>query len=150
MANQYKEKVCFSRTFNLKCDIISHCSVSFDILSLGLALLGLKHFCSWTITTTNCVIVLVWSNLRFSATKPTTSLVRPAKNQISLGIRPVWSESLLSTWRNLGSLATNWACSKDSDQIRVFAGRMWFCWFWRVVAHICHHRTKVSGGTVTL
>ena len=33
--------------------------------------------------------------------------VRPAKTQISLGICPVWSEYLLSTWRNLGSLATH-------------------------------------------
>ena len=31
-------------------------------------------------------------------------------------IRPVWSESSLSAWRNLGSLATRWAHSEDSDQ----------------------------------
>ena len=56
--------------------------------------------------------------------------VRPAKNHISLGIHPVWSESLLSAERNLGSLATHWMHSEDSDQtgrmprlIRVFAGR---------------------------
>ena len=56
--------------------------------------------------------------------------VRPAKTQISLGVRPVWSESSLSAWKNLGSLATHWAHSKDADQtgrmprlIRVFAGR---------------------------
>ena len=56
--------------------------------------------------------------------------VRPAKTQISLGIRPVWSESSLSAWRNLGSLATHWEHSEDSDQtgrmprlIWVFAGR---------------------------
>ena len=61
-------------------------------------------------------------------TKP-TKWVRPAKTQISLGIRPVWSESSLSAWRKLGSLATHWAHSKDSDQtgwmprlIWVFAG----------------------------
>ena len=55
--------------------------------------------------------------------------VRPAKTQISLGIRPVWSESSLSAWRKLGSLATHWADSEDSDQtgrmprlIWVFAG----------------------------
>ena len=46
--------------------------------------------------------------------------VRPAKTQISLGIRPVWSKSSLSAWRNLGSLATHWAHSEDSDQ----TGRM--------------------------
>ena len=56
--------------------------------------------------------------------------VRPAKTQISLGIRPVWSESSLSAWRKLGYLATHWAHSEDSDQtgrmprlIWVFAGR---------------------------
>ena len=62
--------------------------------------------------------------------KPTIWHVRPAKTQISLGICPVWSESSLSAWRNIKSLATHWAHSKDSDQtgrmprlIRVFAGR---------------------------
>ena len=56
--------------------------------------------------------------------------VHPTKTQISLGIHPVWSESLLSAWRKLGSLATYWAHSEDSDQtglmpmlIWVFAGR---------------------------
>ena len=56
--------------------------------------------------------------------------VRPVKTQISLGIRPVWSGSSLSAWRNVGSLATYWAHSEDSDQtgrmprlIWVFAGR---------------------------
>ena len=39
--------------------------------------------------------------------------VRPAKTQISLSIRPVWSEFSLSVWRNLWSLATHWAHSKD-------------------------------------
>ena len=46
--------------------------------------------------------------------------VRPAKTQISLGIRPVWSKSSLSAWRNIGSLAVHWNHSKDSDQ----TGRM--------------------------
>ena len=62
-------------------------------------------------------------------TKPTKWHVRPAKTQISLGIRPVSSESSLSTWRKLGSLATHWAHSEDSNQtgrmprlIWVFAG----------------------------
>ena len=62
--------------------------------------------------------------------KTNNMTVRPAKTQIGLGIRPVWSESLLSAWRNLGSLATHWAHSEDFDQtgrtprlIWVFAGR---------------------------
>ena len=56
--------------------------------------------------------------------------VRQEKTQISLGIRPVWSESSLSAWRKFGSLATHWAHSEDSDQtgrmpklIWVLAGR---------------------------
>ena len=39
-------------------------------------------------------------------TKPTKWHVRPAKTQINLGIRPVWSESSLSAWRKLGSCAS--------------------------------------------
>ena len=35
---------------------------------------------------------------------------------ISLGSWPVWSESSLSAWRNLESLASHWAHSKGSDQ----------------------------------
>ena len=38
-------------------------------------------------------------------TKPTKWHVRPAKTKINLSIRPVWSESSLSAWRKLGSLA---------------------------------------------
>ena len=57
------------------------------------------------------------------------------QRQISLGIRPVWSESSLSAWRKLESLATHWVHSKDSDQtgrmprlIWVFAGRTLILW----------------------
>ena len=46
-------------------------------------------------------------------TKPTKWHVHPAKTQISLGICPVCSESSLSPWRNLGSLATYWSHSED-------------------------------------
>ena len=56
--------------------------------------------------------------------------LRSAKTQVTLGIRPVWLVSSLSAWRNLGSLATHWAHSEDSDQtgwmprlIWAFAGR---------------------------
>ena len=69
-------------------------------------------------------------NMSRLMTKPTKWHVRPVKTQISLGIRPVWSESSLSAWRKLGSLATHWVHSEDSDQtermsrlIWVFAGR---------------------------
>ena len=57
-------------------------------------------------------------------------IVRPAKTQISLGIRPVWSESLLCTWWVAKNPSFLHADSKDSDRtgrmprlIWVFAGR---------------------------
>ena len=45
--------------------------------------------------------------------------VRLAKSRTSLGICPVWLESWLSAWRNIGSLATHWAHSEDFDQTRL-------------------------------
>ena len=52
-------------------------------------------------------------------------------DQPGLGIRPVWSESSLSAWRKVGSLATHWMHSEGSDQtgqmprlIWVFVGRI--------------------------
>ena len=54
--------------------------------------------------------------------------VRPTKTKISLGIRPVWSESSLSAWRNRGSLATHWAHSEDSDQTGRMPRLIWVCW----------------------
>ena len=56
--------------------------------------------------------------------------VRPAKTLISLGIRPVWSESSLSALRKLGSLATHWAHSEDSDQTGRMSRLIW------VFAHV--------------
>ena len=53
-------------------------------------------------------------------TKPAIWPVHPVKTQISLGTHPVWSESSLSAWRNIGPLTTYWVPSKDSDQ----TGRM--------------------------
>ena len=47
--------------------------------------------------------------------KPTIWPVRPVNTQISLGIRPIWSESSLSAWWNIKSLATHWAHSEDSE-----------------------------------
>ena len=74
-------------------------------------------------------IAVIIQKMSCLMTKPTKWHVRPAKTQISLGIHPVWSESSLSTWRKLGSLATHWGHSEDSDQtgwmprlIWVFAG----------------------------
>ena len=82
--------------------------------------------------TFRCLLFLVRCKslyeLRHDKTNKVT--VYPAKTQISLGIRPVWSESSLSAWRKLEPLATHWAHSEDSDQtgwmprlIWVFTGR---------------------------
>ena len=69
--------------------------------------------------------------------------VRPAKTQISLGIRPVWSESSLSAWRKLGSLAPMKRTAKTLIRLGGCPG--WSesslgahspCWFWHIVAHI--------------
>ena len=49
-----------------------------------------------------------------SMTKSTKWPVCPAKAQISLGICPVLSESLPSSWRSFGSLATHKAHNEDS------------------------------------
>ena len=45
----------------------------------------------------------------------------PTKTQISQGMCPVWSESSLSAWRKLGSLATYWVHSEDSDSLGTHA-----------------------------
>ena len=83
--------------------------------------------------------------MRHRMTKPTKWPLRPAKTQISLGIRPVWSESSLSTWRNIGPLTTYWAHREDSDQTGlmprlnwVFAGHTSFCWFSGAAAQMFH------------
>ena len=82
--------------------------------------------------------------------KTTKWSVRPAKTQISLGIRPVWSESSQSAWRRIGTLATHWAYSEVSDLSRLmprlnwdFAGRtchlfLSFFWFCRAAAQIVY------------
>ena len=72
--------------------------------------------------------------------------VRPAKTQISLGIRPVWSVLAvrmkkqwvlcypLSALRRLGS---DWADAQADPSLR-WAQRS-FCWFCREAAHLCPH-----------
>ena len=73
-----------------------------------------------------CVHTLM--NMSCDMTKPIKWHVRPAKYQISLGIRPVWSESSLSTSRKLGSLATHWAHSEDWSDWADAQADLSFCW----------------------
>ena len=54
----------------------------------------------------------MFHSVSHSMTKPTKLPFRPEKIQISLDIRPVWSESSLSIWRNIGSSSTHWAPAK--------------------------------------
>ena len=63
-----------------------------------------------------CITLKILDFSRHMSPDKTNKWVCAKRRQISLGIRPVWSESSLSTWRKLGSLATHWAHSKDSDQ----------------------------------
>ena len=74
--------------------------------------------------------------------EPTKWSVRPAKTQISLGIPSVWSESSLSAWWNIGSLASHWALSEDSDQTGRMPKLIWVL-TWRT-GHFC--RTCFSMG----
>ena len=74
--------------------------------------------------------VLIWIlyrnlNLIRLMTKTTKCYLRPAKTQISLGIRPVWAESSLSAWRNIGSSDTNWAHSENSDRTGQMPRLIW-------------------------
>ena len=74
-------------------------------------------------------------------TKSTKWHVRPAKTQISLGIRPVWSESSLSAWRHHRSLAIHWTHSEDSDQTGRIPRLIWFLagpTYHFVGCNVCH------------
>ena len=115
--------------------------------------LDISSHCPLHIPTDNCEGFHYMSRL---VTKPTKWHVRPAKTQISLGIRPVWSDSSLSGWTKLGSLAIHWAHSEDSDPtgrmprlIWVFAGRT--CHFvgfvWR---RLIFHCRPAKSATVEL
>ena len=93
-----------------------------------------------------------YTYLSLCTTKPTKWPVRPAKTQISLGIGPVWSESSLSAWRNLGSLATHWTHSEDwldwvvaqADLSLHWVHRL-FCWFCCAQAHFCRSSKTTYG-----
>ena len=110
--------------------------------------------------------VLIWISDRrtghFSChmTKPTKWPVCPAKTQISMGIRLVWSKSSLSAWKNIGpSLPIERTVKTDQTgrmprMIWVFPGctchfvgfvlRWLFFWFCCALAHLkvtkCHYK----------
>ena len=69
-------------------------------------------------------------------TKPTEWHVHPAKTQISLGIRLVWSESSLSARRKLGYLAIHWARRGDQARTQTFENRVWIKGFYKGGANL--------------
>ena len=75
--------------------------------------------------------------------------VRTAKTRISLGICQVWSESSLSPWRNLGSLATHilLICSTASlgpgQMPSLMLGAQSFCWLCHKTAHLDSNATAM-------
>ena len=73
--------------------------------------------------------------------------VRPAKTQISMGIRPVWTETSLSAWRKLGSLATHWAHNEDSDQTGRMPRLIWVIAGRRVILLVLSCRCSCGCGT---
>ena len=64
-------------------------------------------------------------------------------------MRPVWSESSLSAWRNLGSLATHWSHSKDSDQTGWMPRVMWVFTGRTLILLVLLCRGSVGGIVVT-
>ena len=91
-------------------------------------------------------------------TKPTNWPERPAKTQISLGSRPVWSESSLSAWRNIGFLAIQWAYSEDwwdradaQADLSLRCAHRSFCWFCQayVILVTNHNGSKPTSHTLT-
>ena len=76
-----------------------------------------------------CRYILPCHNLKVShmshlMTKPTKLPLCPGKTQISLGIRPIWSESSLSAWRNPRYFSYPLSAQRRLIRlILVFAGR---------------------------
>ena len=98
---------------------------------------------------TTCVPITIILQMCRLTTKPTKWHVRPAKTQISLGIRPVWLESSLCAQWVAKDPSFLHADSEDSDQTGrmprltwVFAGRtchfVGFVTRWLKCAHEVH------------
>ena len=102
----------------------------------------------------HCLLPLCWTIIDFVSVKAKESWNEPTHDKTNKmacapsedsdqpGLCPGWSESSLSTWRKLGSLATHWAHSEDSDQtgmprlICLRWAHMPLCWFCHEVAQI--------------
>ena len=109
----------------IACDTAFYALIKFPFLPCGILL-------------TIAVLILTLCEPRHHKTNKMS--VRPAKTQISLGIRPVWSQSSLCAQWEAKDPSFLHADSEDSDQtgrmprlIWVFAGRTvtWFVLSWR-------------------
>ena len=118
-------------------------SICFTENSKKIILINKYHLISFSVVSVISSLWMryCWCHLSSLMIKPTKWHICQAKTLISLGICPVWSESSLSAWRKLGSLATHWAQSKDSDQT---GGIQSFCWFCHEAAHLRSSSLTVS------
>ena len=113
------QRLCF-RCLDTIIPLVSISEISSLYLASVAAQAGLSLTWSQTPNTGFLVIVLVWWTRVYKMsrrmTKPTKWPVRPAKTQISLGIRPVWSEhSRCAQWVAKDSRFPQ-VDSQDSDQ----------------------------------
>ena len=76
--------------------------------------------------------------------KTNNMTVRPAKTQISLGIHPIWSESLLSAWRYIASSATHWAHCEDWPDWADAQADLSLRWAHRPYCLFCHEAAHLS------
>ena len=100
----------------------------------------------WSFLDTCCLPENVWvfvlqtlsNHLNHLMTKPNVA-VRPAKTQVRLGIRPVWSESSLSAWRKVETLATHWTHSEGSEMSETEPIRGFKCYRNKTGSFILNH-----------
>ena len=76
---------------------------------------------TYTLEVVEMTWAATWQNQQNDFAPSTDSFAQSASESLLSAwgrktFRPVWSESSLSAWRQLGSLATHWAHSEDSDQ----------------------------------
>ena len=124
-------RLIYSSVFHIYPKYVTEISTEIHVLRVQII------FLSWSLSITDDLLPFQIEQLQGNNSDKTNKMtVCPGKTQInlgqsdqtriSLGICPVWSESSLSAWRKLGSLATHYAHSEDSDQTVLtwaFAGR---------------------------
>ena len=109
---------------------------------------SIENFSIWRVAFSKLIFMQKWLSMDFTFEPPhdktNKMTVRPAKTLISLGIRPVWSESSLCTQWVAKDPSFLHADSEDSDQTGrmprlIYMSLRWahkpFCWFCHEVAH---------------